>query len=156
MRAAERVAKVGGERSVRLDADERLGAELEQPPGGLARPGADLDHLRARAKPAALDEQVVHARGMTGTRAVVRLGIGAEQPSSLLAPELPHPYSHGGALCTQRPPTIVATTSTDSSSSAGHSSGSRERTTRSARYPGRSLPRFRSSPVSHAGATVVA
>ena len=56
----------------------------------------------------------------------------------------------------QRPPTIVATTSTDSSSSAGQRNGSRERTTRSARKPGRSLPRRRSSPASQAGVTVEA
>ena len=129
----EGVAKVRGERGVRLDADERLGAEREQPPGGLTRPRADFDHSRSRAKPAALGEHLVHPRGMTWTRAVVRGGIGAEQPSSFLAGEVRHAYCHGGGLCTQRPPTIVATTSTDSSSSGGHSSGSRERTTRSAR-----------------------
>ena len=59
-------------------------------------------------------------------------------------------------MWTQRPPTIVATTSTVSSSSGGQSSGSRESTTRSARYPGTSLPRRRSSPESHAGLTIVA
>ena len=40
------------------------------------------------------------------------------------------------------------------SSSGGHATGSRSSTTRSARNPGRSLPRRRSSPASHAGATV--
>src|SRR5262249_48091869 len=59
--------------------------------------------------------------------------------------------SHGGGLCTQRPATIVATTPASRSTH-----GSRSSTTRSAAYPGRSLPRRRSSPVSHAGATVVA
>ena len=39
----------------------------------------------------------------------------------------------GGALCVQRPPTIVATTCTSGSSSAGIASGSRSSTTRSAR-----------------------
>ena len=64
--------------------------------------------------------------------------------------------SQGGGLCTHRPPTIVATTSTVSSSSGGQSSGSRESTTRSARNPGTSLPRRRSSPASQAGLTVAA
>ena len=41
--------------------------------------------------------------------------------------------SHGGGLCTQRPPTIVATTSTDASSSGGHATGSRSRARRGRR-----------------------
>ena len=49
---------------------------------------------------------------------------------------------------------MVDTTSTDSSSSLGHVNGSRESTTRSARKPGSSRPRRRSSPASQAGVTV--
>src|SRR6188472_376348 len=62
--------------------------------------------------------------------------------------------SQGGGLYTQRPPTIVATTCTSGSSSGGMVTGSRSSTTRSARYPGSSFPRLRSSPASQAGATV--
>ena len=58
---------------------------------------------------------------------------------------------HGGGLCTQRPPTMVATTSASRSSH-----GSRSSTTRSATWPGISVPRRRSSRASQAGATHVA
>ena len=44
--------------------------------------------------------------------------------------------SQGGGWKTHRPPTIVETTSTDSSSSVGQVNGSRDSTTRSARKPG--------------------
>src|SRR5581483_2989521 len=51
---------------------------------------------------------------------------------------------HGGGLCTQRPATIVASTRASRSSQ-----GSRSSTTRSAAWPGTSVPRRRSSPASH-------
>ena len=64
--------------------------------------------------------------------------------------------SQGGGLCTQRPPTIVATTSTPSSSGS-HVERIARRARRGRRgSPGRSLPRRRSSPESHAGVTMVA
>ena len=59
-------------------------------------------------------------------------------------------------MCTQRPPTIVATTCTSGSSSGSIASGSRSRTTRSASRPGSSRPRRRSSPERQVGVTQVA
>ena len=83
---------------------------------------------------ATLDEDLVDTFGMTGTRGIVGGGIASEEvPSFVPLDASRHSLYQGGGLCTQRPPTIVATISTLSSSSAGHSSGSRERTTRSAR-----------------------
>ncbi len=64
--------------------------------------------------------------------------------------------SQGGGLCTQRPPTIVATTWRSRSSSGSTANGSRSSTTRSASRPGISRPRRRSSPESKVGATQVA
>src|SRR5690242_3405285 len=61
---------------------------------------------------------------------------------------------HGGPFQVQRPPSIVATTFAFAISSVSY--GSLSSTTRSARYPGTSLPRRCSSPASHAGLTVVA
>ena len=90
-------------------------------------------HEKHAAAHAALGEDLVHAVRMTRPSAVVRLGVGAEEPAALLASDDVRHQSQGGAACTQRPPTIVATTSTDSSSSRGHARGSRESTTRSAR-----------------------
>ncbi len=115
-------------------ARRRVGSELEQAACRLTGARAHLEHGRARREAAPLDEDVVHARRMTRPRGVVarpdRSRTGADLRRSIdLAPV----QSQGGGLCTQRPPTIVATTSTESSSSPGQSTRSRERTTRSAR-----------------------
>jgi hypothetical protein len=126
---AERLAQVRGERGVGLEQHERRGAEREQPPSRLPRSGPDLERARAAAEAAALDEELVDALGVPGSRPVVAARVRPEQPPAFPAVD----QSHGGGLCTQRPPTIVATTSTDASSSGGHSTGSRESTTRSAR-----------------------
>ena len=75
-------------------------------------------------------------------------------PSS--AVRLSEAQSQGGGLCTQRPPTIVATTCSSRSSSGSTANGSRSSTTRSASSPGRSRPRRRSSPERKVGATHVA
>jgi hypothetical protein len=44
--AAEALAEETGESRIGLDRDERAGAEVQQAPRGLPRPGADLEHLR--------------------------------------------------------------------------------------------------------------
>ena len=130
--AAETLAEEGGERAVGLDPDQRVGAELDEPPRRLARPRPDLEHLGAGTEATALAEHVVDLLCVARAPALVGCGVEAEEPPPLVAPEVRH-QSQGGELCVQRPPTIVATTSTESSSSGGQSSGSCESTTRSAR-----------------------
>src|SRR5919201_5184647 len=142
---------------VGLDGDDATCTELQQASRHLPRAGAELEHASVLAEPATLDQLLVDLLRMARTSGLVGNGIVAEERPALVPLEnFPRHQSHGGGLYTQRPPTIVATTSTHSSSSGGHSSGSRESTTRSARKPGRSFPRRRSSRASQAGATVLA
>ena len=67
---------------------------------------------------------------------VVAVPTIAPRPASSSGRSRPRPTARQasrGGLCVQRPPTIVATTCTSGSSSAGIANGSRSRTTRSAR-----------------------
>ena len=153
----KRYAQVGGERADPARsrrADRRRARAAAASPGRCrGRPRARSSRPAGRSAPAGSRRPRPRGRAARRRRSRDPSRRSAGRPTCRCAAST---QSQGGGLCTQRPPTIVATTSTVSSSSGGHSTGSRERTTRSARYPGTSLPRLRSSPASQAGATVVA
>ena len=113
---AERVVEVRGKRRVRLERNEWLGAELNQAPSRLAGTGSHLEYPRPRVEPAAFDQDLVDTRRVPRPSGVVRGRVEPEELSPFLAADALTAHQ-GGGLCTQRPPTIVATTSTDSSSS---------------------------------------
>ena len=73
------LAEVAGEHRIRLERDERIGAEAEQPSCRLPSAWPDFQNCGAGTEPATVDENLVDLLRVTGACPVVPCGIGAEQ-----------------------------------------------------------------------------
>src|SRR6266581_3259302 len=75
----EPIGQVAGEALVRLDGDERLGPERQQPPGREPGAGSDLERRGAGPQAAPSGQDLIDARMIVGAGAVVAAGVAAEE-----------------------------------------------------------------------------